>query len=55
MPSNKVRVNGVSVGTVVVKPFSQDKGRISVGIGFKPDRIGVMHAAARELDKGQDR
>ena len=55
MASDEVRLHGVTVGTVSIKPYSSSRGRVGVRLGFKPDHVGIMHAAARSLDKGEDR
>lgn len=52
--ASEVKIHGVTVGRVTVSPAkvsSSSPGRVSVSVGFKPDRIGMMHAAAREMDR----
>lgn len=47
----EVRLNGVTVGRVTVGAAKAKGGRVSVAIGFKRDHVGMMHAAAREMDR----
>ena len=56
MASDEVRLHGVSVGRVSVEMGGRRSGKtVRASLKFKPDPIGIMHAAARSLDKGEDR
>lgn len=54
--SDEVFANGVRIGRVVLAsvamPDPPAKGRATLSLRFQPDHVGMMHAAARELDKG---
>lgn len=48
---DRVRVDGVTVGRIIVHPSRRNGKRLSVALGFKPDRVGIMHLGAKSLDK----
>lgn len=51
-----IRLHGVTVGRVIVEMGGRRSGKtVRASLKFKPDHIGIMHAAARSLDKGEDR
>lgn len=58
MASDEVRLHGVTVGRVIVEMGGSGHGpdkTVRASLKFKPDHIGIMHAAARSIDKGEDR
>ncbi len=56
MASNEVRLHGVTVGRVNVEMEAHRSGKtVRASLKFKPDHIGIMHAAAKAMDKGEDR
>lgn len=56
MASDEVRLHGVTVGRVSVEMGGRRSGKtVRASLKFKPDHICIMHAAARSLDKGEDR
>lgn len=51
-----IAVHGVTVGRVSVEMGGRRSGKtVRASLKFKPDHIGIMHAAARSLDKREDR
>jgi len=53
MASDEVRLHGVTVGRVSVEMGGRRSGKkVRASLKFKPDHIGIMHAAARSLEKG---
>ena len=51
-----ISLHGVTVGRVSVEMSGRRSGKTArAALQFKPDHIGIMHAAARSLDKGEDR
>lgn len=56
MASDEVRIHGVTVGRVSVEMGGRRSGKtVRASLKFKPDHIGIMHAAARAMDEGKDR
>lgn len=56
MASDEVRLHGVTVGRVRVEMPARRTGKtVSASLKFAPDHVGIMHAAARSLDQGEDR
>ena len=54
MASDEVRLHGVTVGRVSVEMGGRRSGKtVRASLKFKLDHIGIMHAAARSLDKGE--
>lgn len=55
MADDDVFVHGVRVGRVRVKMGGRAAGKtVSASVQFHPDRIGILHAFARSLDKERD-
>jgi hypothetical protein len=51
-----IQLHGVTVGRVSVEMGGRRSGKtLRASLQFKPDHVGMMHAAARSLDKGEDR
>lgn len=56
MASDEVRLHGVTVGRVSVDLGGRRGGMaLRASLQFAPDHVGIMHAAARAMDKGEDR
>ena len=52
--SDEVRAHGVTVGRVSIEMAARRCGKtLRASLSFKPDHIGIMHASARGLDKGE--
>ncbi len=52
--SDEVRLHGVTVGRASVEMISRGT-YLRASLRFTPDHVGIMHASARALDKGEDR
>lgn len=56
MASDEVRLHGVTVGRVRLEMGGRRSGKtVRASLQFKPDPVGIMHAAARSLDEDEDR
>lgn len=56
MRDDEVRLHGVTVGRVSMEMSGRRSGKtLRASLKFKPDAVGMMHAAARSLDKDRDR
>lgn len=54
--SDEVRLHGVTVGRVRLEMGGRRSGKaLSASLQFTPDHVGIMHAAARSLDQGEER
>lgn len=53
---DEVRLHGLVIGRVSVDLARNPSAKgASATIKFKPDHVGMMHAAARDLDKERER
>ena len=51
-----ISLHGVTVGRVSVEMGGRRSGKtVRASLQFKPDHVGIMHAAARAMDEGKDR
>lgn len=54
--SDEVRIHGVTVGRANIRIVGTRHGKtVAASLRFTPDHVGIMHAGARALDKGEDR
>lgn len=54
--SDEVRLHGVTVGRASIRIMGTRSGKtVRASLQFAPDHVGIMHAAARSLDQGEDR